>query len=50
MQILLSDTRDFHWPNGLDIHIGEWALDLETWLQIHTNISNFEMASPKTII
>ena len=24
-------------------------MDLETWFQIHTNISNFEMASPKTI-
>ena len=24
-------------------------MDLETWFQIHTNVSNFEMASPKTI-
>ena len=25
-------------------------MDLETWLKIHTNISNFETASPKTTI
>ena len=25
------------------------VLDLETWLKIHTNVSNFETASPKTI-
>ena len=25
------------------------VMDLETWFQIHTNVSNFEMASPKTI-
>ena len=24
-------------------------MDLETWFQIHTNVSNFEMASLKTI-
>ena len=24
-------------------------MDLETWFQIHTNVSNFEMASPLTI-
>ena len=24
-------------------------MDLETWFQIHTNVSNFEMASPQTI-
>ena len=23
--------------------------DLDTWLKIHTNVSNFETASPKTI-
>ena len=26
------------------------AIDLETWFKIHTNISNIETASPKTII
>ena len=25
------------------------VMDLETWLKIHTNVSNFETASPKTI-
>ena len=25
------------------------VMDIETWFQIHTNVSNFEMASPKTI-
>ena len=25
------------------------VMDLETWLKIHTNVSNFEKASPKTI-
>ena len=24
-------------------------MDLETWFQIHTNVSNFEMASPKPL-
>ena len=24
-------------------------MNLETWFQIHTNVTNFEMASPKTI-
>ena len=26
------------------------VMDLETWLKIHTNVSNFEPASPKTIL
>ena len=26
------------------------VMDLEIWLKIHTNISNFETASPKTIL
>ena len=26
------------------------VMDLEIWLKIHTNISNFETASPKTMI
>ena len=26
------------------------VMDLETWLKIHTNVSNFETGSPKTII
>ena len=25
------------------------VVDLEIWLKIHTNVSNFETASPKTI-
>ena len=25
------------------------VMDLEIWLKIHTNVSNFETASPKTI-
>ena len=25
------------------------VMDLETWLKIHTNLSNVETASPKTI-
>ena len=25
-------------------------MDLEIWLKIHTNVSNFEKASPKTIL
>ena len=25
------------------------VMDLETWLKIHTNVSNIEKASPKTI-
>ena len=25
------------------------VMDLETWLKIHINVSNFETASPKTI-
>ena len=25
------------------------VMDLETWFKIHTNVSNFETASPKTI-
>ena len=25
------------------------VMDLETWLKIHTDVSNFETASPKTI-
>ena len=25
------------------------VMDLETWLKIHTNVSNFDTASPKTI-
>ena len=25
------------------------VMDLELWLKIHTNVSNFETASPKTI-
>ena len=26
------------------------VMDLETWLKIHTNVSNFETASPKNIL
>ena len=26
------------------------VIDLETWLKIHTNVSNVETASPKTIL
>ena len=26
------------------------VMDLEIWLKIHTNVSNFETASPKTIL
>ena len=26
------------------------VMDLKTWLKIHTNISNFETVSPKTIL
>ena len=26
------------------------VMDLEIWLKIHTNVSNFEAASPKTIL
>ena len=26
------------------------VMDLETWLKIHTNVSNFETASPKTLL
>ena len=29
---------------------GNQAMNLEIWFKIHTNISNFEMASPKSII
>ena len=25
------------------------VIDLETWFKVHTNVSNFETASPKTI-
>ena len=25
------------------------VMDLEIWFKIHTNVSNFEIASPKTI-
>ena len=25
------------------------VMDLETWFKIHTNVSNFETTSPKTI-
>ena len=25
------------------------VMDLETWFKIHTNVSNFDKASPKTI-
>ena len=25
------------------------VMDLETWFKIHTNVSNFETASPKTM-
>ncbi len=27
----------------------DMVMDLETWLKIHTNVSYFETASPKTI-
>ena len=27
----------------------EQVMDLEMWFKIHTNVSNFETASPKTI-
>ena len=27
----------------------EQAMNLEIWLKIHTNVSNFETAAPKTI-
>ena len=28
---------------------GDQVMDLEIWLKIHTKVSNFETASPKTI-